>query len=183
MCRQPGIPGSHLHFYRNRHWNGIFHRRRDQTLYFLLFFLEEIKNQLIVNLEQHPRFQVAFSNIVVNSRHRNLDHVGGSALDPGIDGVALGTLARCGIARLNISQISAASGDGLDKSVFLGKRDGLFDVLQGAGKLFEILGYQLIGLGARHVQPVGQSKGGNAVNDAKIDRLCLAAHIGGDVVF
>ena len=56
--------------------------------------------------------------------HGELDHVGGGALDGGVDGVALGGAADGVVGGVDVAEVAAAAGEGLDVAVLAGVGDG-----------------------------------------------------------
>ena len=120
------------------------------------------------------------SQLAMDIDHGDLDHVGGGALDGGVDGVALGGAADGVVGGADVADITAPAGDGLDVAVLPSERDRVVHVLPDAGELREILVDDLGGFLARNAQALGQAEGGDAVGDAVIDHLGLAAHLGRD---
>jgi hypothetical protein len=97
MRLQPSLPHPHLHLNRHIQRNRVFHLLLDQRQHFIFLRLHEIKNQLVMHLQKHFRFQFSPDQFIVNVNHRQLDHVRRSALDGRVDGVALRAAAHCGI--------------------------------------------------------------------------------------
>ena len=112
--------------------------------------------------------------------HRDFDHVGGGALNGGVDGVAFGGAAHGVVLRANVAQVPAAAGDGLDVTVLPGEGDGVVHELPNAGELLEVLVNDIGAFLARDAQALGQTEGGDTIGDAVIDHLGLAPHFGRD---
>ena len=68
-------------------------------------------------------------------------------------------------------------GDGLNVAVFLGKGDRVINVLFNPRKFLEVVLDKLMGLGAGHVDPLGEAIVADPVNDPKVDRLSPPAHV------
>src|ERR1700751_2471060 len=91
---------SHAQFNQERHFEPVhvFHVMADQRLHYFDFALRHLEDQFVVNLKRHAGFQIATADLLVNSNHRQLDQVGGGALQWSVDGGALGEAAQVGVA-------------------------------------------------------------------------------------
>ena len=63
-----------------------------------LFFGQDAEVKFIVYLENHLRTDSLFAEAAVDARHCYLDDVGGTSLDRGVDGIALGISPHYGVA-------------------------------------------------------------------------------------
>src|SRR5579864_1539162 len=73
---------SNSNFYDERNGEGVdfFHELADQRPHDVQFFFWHFKDQLVVDLQGHARFQVAFADGFVDADHRELDEVSGGTL-------------------------------------------------------------------------------------------------------
>jgi len=87
------------------------------------------------------------------------------------------------VAGVDVADVAAATGDGFDIFVLLGKQDGFVEPVLNSGIVGAVLLDNFLGLLARNAESLAQAKGGDAVDDAKVDHFGLAAHFAGDVGF
>ena len=93
---------------------GGFHGVEDFRDEFVLFVEREVEDEFVVDLEQHLRLVRFFPQQGVDADHGEFDHVGGGALDGGVDGGALGVAAEVLVAGVEVGEIAAAAGEGFD---------------------------------------------------------------------
>ena len=66
---------------RDGQGRGAAHLLADQGLECLAFAGEDVEDELVVDLEQHPRLQTLGDQTRVDAEHGDLDQVGGRPLD------------------------------------------------------------------------------------------------------
>ena len=118
----------------------------------------------------------------VAADHRELDDVGGRALDDGVDGEALPERAHLVVARLKLGNLAAAAPHGGHVPVRLGLLDRLRHEGRHAGEALEVCVDELLGLLAGDVQPIAEAVVRQPVDDAVVDHLGLRAHARIDVL-
>ena len=138
-----------------------------------------IEDQFVVDLQQHSGLEIAVQDFAMDVTHREFNHVRGRALDARVNGVSLFPLTGGRVARVDVAQIAAAAGDRFDESVLAGELDGFVHVGPDAGKLIEVIGYQVRRLLSGNVQAVGEAERRDAVDNAEIDGLRVSPHIFG----
>src|SRR5579883_242410 len=116
----------------------------------------------------------------MNMDHRELDHIGGGALDGRIDSVAFGGAADRVVGGADVTQVPAASSDSFNVTVVSGKCDGVIHVFAQPWELFEILVDDFSGLFPRDAQPLGQAKRRYPVSDSVVYHFGFAPHLGRD---
>ena len=79
---------------------------------------------------------------------------------------------------VDLGRVDLAPEQRLDEAVFLREGHGRVHIGLDARKAFEIAVDEALRLGPRDAQVAGQAKAGNPVDDAEIDRLGAAAHLG-----
>src|SRR2546428_8944691 len=92
-----------------------------------------------MDLEQHAGLEASVGQLAMDVDHGDFDHVGGAALDGGVDGVSFGSVADGRIRGANIAKVAAAAGDGLDIAVLARKGDGVLHVFADTSELVEVL--------------------------------------------
>src|SRR5690348_16940320 len=95
MCFEPIDPRAHFSFYGHsiRQWKCASHTIQDDWFYFLDFFFNGVKDQFIMHLQNHPRFEFLLLECFMQFHHRELDHICGSTLNGGVDSIALSKAA------------------------------------------------------------------------------------------
>ena len=99
----------------------------------------------------------------------------------GIDRGALVERADRGIGRADLGIVAFAAEQREHIAVLLREHLGRFHVIADTGESLEIFADIGAGLLAADPELVGEPEGGNAVDDAEIDRLGAAAHLAGHV--
>ena len=131
-----------------------------------------------MHLQQHAGIQLLFRKRGRQADHRTADDIGRRTLNRRIDGGALGTAAQARVFRSNLADMHPAPEQGFDIAMFAREGLGLFHVIANARKTLKIFLDVLIGLTARDAELIGKAEGGDAVDDAEIDRLGPAADFG-----
>jgi hypothetical protein len=90
----------------------------------LELFFGSGEDQLVVDLKDHLRLVMAFGEEVVDLDHRDLDEVGGAALDRGVKGRPPGGFPLRVVGVVDIAQIAAASEHRGDVAFGFGVMDG-----------------------------------------------------------
>ena len=116
----------------------------------------------------------------VDPDHRELDQIGGGALQRGVDGGALGEAAGVRIAAVDVGDGTLAAEHRLRHAGFANFRDGRVEQAAHARIAREVVLDVLARLRARDTQLRGEAEGADAVDDAEIHRLGVAARIGRD---
>ena len=114
--------------------------------------------------------------------HGYLDDVRRAALYRGVDGVAFGESTDRGVARIDILDVSFPSEDGGYISLLSGLSLGALNVVRNGGIVLEVSVNQFLGLFSRDVQSLGQTEGGDAVDDAEVGGLGPASLLGSDIL-
>ena len=94
-----------------------------------------------------------------------------------VDGVALGKVAGRGVARVDVGEIATTPQEGLGVAVFVRKGDIGVDVVLDVGILCKILVNQFGSFFARDTQLFAEAKRADAVYDAEVDGLGIAAQV------
>ena len=119
---------------------------------------------------------------VVGAHHRDLDDVGGGALDDRVDREALAELARLPVARADLGDLAAAAEQRRDVAVLLGLRDRVGHELRDGREALEVAVDELLRLLLLDLQAVGEAVGGEPVDDPVVDHLRLRAHADRELV-
>ena len=135
-----------------------------------------------MHLQYHLALELPLLHLLEHLHHRNLDEVGGGALDGRVDGVALRRLAQQSVLRVDVADIAAATQQCLYIEVFAGELQRVVQILRDFRETAVVIGDELAGVGLRNLQAVGQPEGGDAVQDAEVDRLGGAPHILGHLI-
>ena len=116
----------------------------------------QVEHQLVVHLQDHLRAQAAGRELARDVDHRDLDHVGGRALDRGVDGDALRGRARGAVARVDVAQEAAAALQSLYVLACVRERDRLVHVAADLRILSEVARDDLARFLAGDAQPLCQ---------------------------
>ena len=135
-----------------------------------------------MHLQDHAAAEVLLAETAPDADHGDLNNVCGCTLYRGIDGAPLGVTADDGVARPDVGQEEAAAEERLHVTLLRGRLDRCVHVSLDAWVGGEVAVDQLAGFGAGDGEALGQAKGGDAVDDAKVGRLGAAAHVGGDLL-
>ena len=106
--------------------------------------------------------------------------IGGTALNGGIDGIALGIASHSCIVRIDIGQHTTTTTQRGNITQSLSRLNTLGHILLDARIGGKITIYQLFGFGSRDIETCGQSKCRYTIYNTKIDGLCARAHLRGD---
>src|SRR2546425_527703 len=160
--------GFHMAFYK---------LARDRLLRF-----RDLEHQLVMDLEHHPSAEVSLAERPVDANHRDLDEVGGGALERGIGRRALAEGADVEVAVAQLRNVAAAPEDRLDEALLAGGGDRAIQPRPHAGEAREVLPDEFLRFLLRDAQLAGEGERALAVDRAEIDRLGACAHLGGDLV-
>ena len=144
--------------------------------------LRHFEHQFVVHLQQHLRVELLLRQRLVHADHGAADDVGGGALQPRIDRGALVEGADRGVRGADVGIVAFAAEQRHHIAVLFRERLGLLHVVADAGEALEIFLDVGAGLLARDAELVGEAEGGDAVDDAEVDRLGAAAHFGRHVL-
>ncbi len=139
--------------------------------------VRHLEHQFVVHLQQHPRSKPVLRQRRIHAHHRAPDDIGGGALQPRIDGGALVERADRGIGAPDLGIVTLAAEQGQHVAVLLGERLALLHVIADAGKALEVFPDIGGGLLAGDAELVGEAEGGDAVDDAEVDRLGAATNL------
>src|SRR5580704_14700553 len=173
---------SNSNFYDERNGEGMdpFHVLADQRPHDVQFFFRHFKDQFVVDLQGHARFQVAFADGFVDADHRELDEVSGGTLQGSIDGGAFGESALLNVLGVDVGHGADAAEQSLDALGVARVVEGFVDEGADARVLFEVSVDELLGLSRLDPEILREPECGKAINDAEVDDLGLAAMVGGD---
>ena len=143
----------------------------DQSVFSPFFHLEQ---QFIVHLQQHRGGQAL--DRVGHADHRAADHVCGCPLDRRVNSGPLGEPG-AGAFGADLWRVDFASEQGLHKAMLFRERFGVVHIGADAGETFEITVNEALCLGSRNAQVARQAKARDAIDDTKVDRLGLTAHV------
>lgn len=113
MGFQPVHPFTAVGDQGNLQFDCIFHFIQHDLFHFFQFVFVDVKVQFIVYLQDHLAFQPFCFEAVEDANHGNLDDVGCTALDRGVDRVSFGISPHDGVMGVDIRQETFALVDGL----------------------------------------------------------------------
>ena len=134
-----------------------------------------------MHLKNHFCSQFLFAKSPVDANHRDLDDVGGGALNGCVHGVSLGVASDDGVSRVDVRKIAAASEGSENITRFPRFFHTLGNVVFDARISVEITVYELLRFRSGDFHSFRQAEGGNAIDDAKVGGLCLSSFIAADV--
>ena len=135
-----------------------------------------------MDLECHQALQLAAADLGVEAVHRDLDDVGGRALDGHVDGGTLGGLTDVAVAGADLGDVAAAAEERFRVAVHAHLRHSVGDVLLDSGILLEVGLDEGSGLFARDAFAEGEAVFAEAVEDAEVEDLGPASHLGRHLV-
>ena len=144
--------------------------------------LRHFENQLVVHLQQHLRLELCLLELRLDADHGAADDVGGGALQPRVDGRALVEGADRRIAVLDVRVVALAAEQREHIAVIAAELARLVHVVADAGEALEIFLDVGAGFALVDVQLGREAERRDAVDDAEIDRLGAAAHVGRHVL-
>ncbi len=171
----------------------LLHAVDDEVADLLGAVLGALEDEFVVDLQEHAdavdlgglagaEVRGVGAQAPVEVDHRDLDEVGGGALDDAVDGGALGEGAAVGVVRGDVRDLAAALEHRLDIAVALGLGDALFEEGRDAGEALLVAVDDLRGLGVGDAEAPSEAEGGDAVDDAEVDHLRAAALVLGDLL-
>ena len=97
MCLQPILARTRIGNKWHSQCGYALHRLLDDADDLLALATQHIDNNLIVHLQDHLRADALQAEAATNLNHRKFHNVGGTALNGGVDGIALGHTSCHGI--------------------------------------------------------------------------------------
>ena len=179
---EPGLAGAGFDFDGDvvGEGEGGFHHLDDLGGEGVGFALVEVEEEFVVDLEEHFGLSGLFVEEAGGVDHGEFDHVGGGALDGGVDGGAFGVGADGAVAGVDVGEVAAAAGDGFGVAQFFGGLDGGVHKVFDFWVLFPVGFDDFGGIGAGDGEALAEAEGGDAVDDAEVDHLGGAALVSGD---
>src|SRR5690554_6401604 len=133
-------------------------------------------------LQNHTCAKLARLKFILNGDHSHFKDVGSRSLYGGVDGVAFGHATHHRIAGVDVGQLAFTTKKRTHVAVFTSQSHTLLHITFHPRKTFELAVDYGLRLTPRNIEPLRQTEGGNAVNNAKIGGLGLPAHIAGDLL-
>ena len=118
----------------------------------------------------------------VDVEHRDLDQVGGRALDRRVERHPLGHLAALPVVAGEVGQVAAATHDRLGVAAASGLVDDAAEVVADAAEGLEVLVHQPARLARVDAELGAEAERRQAVGEAVVHRLDLGPHLDGDLV-
>ncbi len=143
--------------------------------------LAHLKDELIVNLEDHGRALAIEQRIAGDGDHCTLDDVGSAPLHRRVDRRSLRRLPALRLAGLEVGKIQAPTEKGLDIAPLVRAPAGFFHVSAHAGITLEVAFDVALGLLAGDRKLARKAEGAHPVNEAKVDRFGGAALLWADL--
>lgn len=140
----------------------------------------DFDDEFVVDLEEDAGFGVGFFEFVVDAEHGDFDDVGGGALDGGVEGGAFGVFAGGAVGGGEFGEVAAAVEEGGGVAVFAGLGDYGVEVVFDAAESVEVVFHDLFGFSGWDVELLGESEGGEAVDESVGEGFDFAAEFGGD---
>ncbi len=136
-----------------REGEGGLHGVEDFWDEFFLLGGVEVEDEFVVDLEEHAG--VVGGEECVDFDHGEFDHVGGGALDGGVDGGAFGVAADVLIGAVDVGEVAAAAAEGCDVALLAGEGDGVVHEFFYAWVLEEVVFDEFGGIGAGDAESLG----------------------------
>ncbi len=149
----------------------LLHHLADHGNRFLHLLVRHLEHQLVVHLEKHLRAELCFFQRLVHADHGAADDVGGRALDRRVDRRALLEGAKDRLRGADFGIVRAPPEQRLHIEMLAAERLGGIHVAADAGEALEIAVDVVRRLAARDAELRREPEGGDAVDDAEIDRL------------
>ena len=131
-----------------------------------------------MHLEQHARARSLFRERRVDADHRDLDDVGGGALDGRVGGRAFAELPDVPVGRAQFGDVAAPSGERLDEAVGLRLLDLFVEVFAHAGQPLEVLRDEGLRLRRADAQLLRERERSDPVDGREVDGLGGRPHLG-----
>src|SRR5579875_2409198 len=160
----------------------ILHQVFDIIFGLAQFFGGHFKYQFIVNLQDHARFQVLFSQCVLDSQHGDFDQVGVAALDGHVDSFAFKRLSLVVAKHMHVGEEALAPVERVDVTLLARLVERAFDVVLDAREGFVIAFDELGGVAIAHTRDLRQPEGRLTVEHGVDDGFGQAALIFCDLV-
>ena len=114
------FPNAAIGHKRNAQGHTLFHFCFYDVDKLLFFGLVQIKNQLVVHLQNHSAVQFFLGYLMGNPNHGDFNHVGGAALNGGVDGVSLCKAPQRAVLCMNVGEVPSSVKGGGDISKLFG---------------------------------------------------------------
>src|SRR5215469_18134187 len=137
-CFLPAAAGAEGHLQRHAELERAAHARGHQRAQVVQLTVRYLEDQLVVDLQQHPRARALLPQRPVHVQHRDLDDVCGGALDRRVESHALGHLPALPVVRGEIGQVPATAHDRLGVAVPPCPGDHLVQVVAHPAELLEV---------------------------------------------
>ena len=115
-----------------------------------------LEDELVVDLQQHPRAQAALAHDRRQPHHGDLHPVGSGALDRHVDGHPLPGRAQRLVARRELRQVAPSAEQRGHEALVAGQDADLGRVAADARVRREVVGDEALGLLARDLEPIRQ---------------------------
>ena len=155
----------------------MLHRLAQDGLHHIELALDDFEHELIVDLQQDAALDARLLEPMIGGDHRELDDIGGRALYRRVHGHALGEHALVKIAALDGGQLAAAAEHRRDVARLTCFGDDLVHEGAHAGVALEVAADVVAGFLARDVQVAREAEVADAVDDAEVDGLRMAAQL------
>ena len=103
MRLEPVRSRVHLHDDGHRQRQGIHHLVLNDSLQRVEFIEMRVEDQFVVYLKDHLRLHLQTFQLLMYAYHGNLDHVGRTALDGRVDGVAFGEATHHAVGTIDVA--------------------------------------------------------------------------------
>ena len=148
----------------------------------LRFGAGHLEHELIVHLQHHPSREAPLAQRGVNADHRDLDQVGGRALQGGVRGGPLTECPDVEVLVLELGDVAPPAEQRLDVAPLPGLGDCAVEPGAHAGEAAEVLLNERARLVLRDAQLAGQREGALPINGGEVDRLGPRAHLRGHLL-
>src|SRR4051812_2868376 len=128
-----------------------------------------------MNLKKHPRAQMLLAQLSIDPDHRQLDEIGGRALERRVHRRALGEAAQVEVLAVNVGNGPHASEQRLYLLIAASLVQRAVDKLAHAAVLLEVSVDEALGFLGIDAKLLGQPERRQAVHDSEVDGLGSAA--------
>lgn len=160
----------------------MLHRLVQNGLHRLELALFDLEHELIVDLQQDAALEARFPELAESGDHRELDDIGCRALYRRVHRHALGEHALVEVAALDGGQLAAAAEHRRDIARLVRLGDDLVHEGAHARIARKVAADVVARFLARDVQVARESEVADAVDDAEVDGLRVAAQLGRDLI-
>ena len=174
---QPVFAPVDLRHQRHGEVHHALHLLGEKPRHLLRHCLGTLDDQLVVYLQQQLRLRRFAAQAVKDAYHGELHHVRRRPLNGHIERDALAERAGGEVARRQLGEVAAAVEERFDIALLLRLLHDLGHIAAHAGKALQIILNILFRLVNAHADVLRERKGGDAVDDAEVDRLGVRAHL------